>query len=186
MNRRRKSRNTGLEISIDSLIDIFMNVLGILIFYAMIIALYGGTPKLESESSIEKPEVKSQTVHLAQEREVSTDPVFVHASLTGIRLVDLDNSSLTYRYYQRQSSGSSLKLTPITSSSASKQEITAFLEKLTPSKNHVVILLHPKRVQDYSWIRKQASERGLESGWEDYERSELTFGSSGQTMNSVQ
>lgn len=186
MKRLYPAQRDGIELSFDSLIDVFMNILGILIMYAMVIALYGDTSGDKNKELPKRSSTNTVTVNLAEERLVSTDPVFIHLDGKDIRLINPNDSSTYSKYYNVSRFGESEELDPIPGSSASDVDILFFLNDISPTENHVIILMHESGVGSYAKVRKMIANKGIESGWFLYERKDIRFGPGGQSLNSVQ
>lgn len=185
MKRIYPVQRERIELSFDSLIDVFMNILGILIMYAMVIALYGDASDDNSKQA-PKDATKTAVVNLAEERLVSTDPVFIHLDGDDIRLVNPFDSSSQSKYYNVTRSGESEVLSPVPGASASDVDILFFLNGISASANHVIILMHESGVGSYAKVRKMIADKGIESGWFLHERKDIRFAPGGQSLNSVQ
>jgi hypothetical protein len=163
-----------------------MNILGILIMYAMVIALYGDASGDKNKEAPKEITAKTTTVNLAEERLVSTDPVFIHLDGKDIRLINPAERGTYSKYYAISESGASTNLIPIPGASASNVDILFFLSGISRTDNHVIILMHESGVESYAKVRQMVAKAGIESGWYLYQGKDIRFGPGGQSLNSVQ
>jgi hypothetical protein len=194
---RRSSR--AVELSIDSLIDVFMNVLGVLMITAVVVAL--ATPgtvaqkdqkqpeKVQPQESTQEPQRQSQPavqLSLPQVELANTDPLYMLLTSEGIRAFTGADLSLTQQYFTVLELGDSIRLAAIPGRVMGVSEIRTWLRSFNPSFHHVTAVITPGGVGYYRELRRVAAAEGFRSGWMDHDSDIITIGSSGRSGALVQ
>lgn len=192
---KRSMRRAGSNVlSLDSLIDVFMNILGILIISAIAISL---SPQTEPSPSNSKSNIanlnkatknkpKIATIYLPSQETVSTIPLYMYVDSEGVRPIDMVDSQYLSKYFSIIYDGGSRRLTPVRGSVLVKDDLTGLLRNISGLDRHIVMLVKPDGIKHYKGIRALASDLGIRSGWTSFTESQIIIGPGGQSMNVVQ
>lgn len=191
----RKKRGSGsYELSLDSLIDVFMNALGILMLTAITIAV-ALPQQQQSKTEHSKPRTannpkssqsKQAEVYLAEEATVSTRPLYLLLSGDGARPVDPGNASISDPYFSTSTQGDTDILSPIQNRTLSLNESRRLLSSLSGAERHIVFLVRQDGAKHYRALRVLSTNNNIRSGWMVYERSDVHLSSEGSSFNQVQ
>ncbi|NQV11623.1 MAG: hypothetical protein HQ527_10745 [Cyanobacteria bacterium] len=200
MVSRRPRRRAAVELSLDCLIDVFMNVLGVLMITAMVIALSArgpGQSTAKEETAKEetpKPEpapppvVKSAPIRLLlpQLEESFTQPLYVLLTAEGLRPVNGSDLSELERYFLLEEMGTSLRMEPRPGQVMGRDAFQQWLRGFDPSNRHVTALIRPDGVRFYRDLREITAAAGFRSGWLDHQTNTVVLGSGGRSGSDVQ
>jgi hypothetical protein len=202
---RRSGRQGHTELSFDSLIDVFMNVLGVLMLTAVVMALSvrGGpssapeqrepaaaapapplpTPLPQRTQPPRRPPVQ---LRLPQVREVGTEPLFVFVSADGLRPLGLGGEGLLQRYFFVTAEQGQLVLDPRPASVMSAGAFRNWIRTYSTSRHHIVAVVSPDGAERYREVREAARAAGFRSGWLEHLGGPLRVGEGGRKGESVQ
>ena len=183
---RRASNTNCYELSLDSLVDVFMNVLGILMLTAISIAITVPAHKPESEqrktsTQTSKDDEEPAVVYLAEERTVATQPYYLLLQSDGARPIDPANISASYPYFNIVRTSDEDRLSPLAGKVLSLAQYKQIVSSISPQERHVVFLVKPQGAALYRQLREITSEAGVQSGWTTWELNEIGLTSSGGT-----
>lgn len=198
--KRRWGQGSSTALSFDSLIDVFMNVLGVLMITAVVLALStsGRTPSPQKPQSeaMTPPEPVSPPVNskpepairlsLPQVREAGTRPLYVLISKDGIRPFsggDLDTTGL---YFDILELGSNLVLEPLAGQVMGAAELRSWLGQHDSTQRHLTAVIKPEGAGYYRDVRRIAAEAGFRSGWISHEGDSVVLGEGGRSGSLVQ
>jgi hypothetical protein len=194
--RKSPRKNHSASLSLDSLIDVFMNILGILIIAAITIAILPqeeadtDSPSKQAEQSPKKKKVVTEkpvaTVYLASQENVNTIPFYVYLDSEGARPIDLLNQSSLSRYFSIEYVGESTKLKALPGAVWNEKQRKLDLGQISGLERHIFMLVKPNGVRHYKDVRSSANLLGIRSGWSSFEDSHIYFGPGGRSMNTVQ
>lgn len=196
--KRQFQRRASTGLSFDSLIDVFMNVVGVLMITAVVLALTVSnrqagaelpplsTPVQEAPTPPPAPARAPAQLVLPQVREASTRPLYLLITGDGIRPFDGQDLDTTSRYFRVEDFGDSLELTPSPGRVMSAADFRNWLERHDPSERHLTAAITPDGVGYYREVRTIAADAGFRSGWLDHEGPTVTLGSGGRTGVLVQ
>lgn len=202
---RRNGGRGDTELSFDSLIDVFMNVLGVLMLTAVVMALSvrGGpspAPKQrEPAATAPAPPVRPplpQTtqptrrppvqLRLPQVRDVGTEPLFVFVSGDGLRPLGLGDEGLLQRYFFVTAEQGQLVLHPRPTSVMSAGAFRDWIRQYNTGRHHIVAVVSPDGAERYREVREAALAAGFRSGWLEHQGGPLRVGDGGRKGESVQ
>lgn len=200
MVSRRARHRAGVDLSLDSLIDVFMNVLGVLMITAMVVALSArgpGQSTAKEETAKEetaKPEPEPPRVakpepirlQLPQLQQSFTQPLYVLLTAEGLRPVDSSDLSQLQRYFVLEEMGSSLRMEPRLGQVMGRDAFQQWLRGFDPSQRHVTALISPDGVRFYRDLRAVTAAAGFRSGWLDHQTNMIVLGSGGRSGSDVQ
>ncbi len=196
VNQRSRRRSGGADLSFDSLIDVFMNVLGVLMITAVVLALAApgrnSSPQPPSPQPpaspppITQPEQPAARLSLPQVQEATTSPLYVLITSDGIRPFSGDDLETTGRYFSLTDLGSALQLQPISGRVMSAGELRLWLRQYDPGLRHLSAAISPDGTGYYKEVRTIAAEEGFRSGWLTHESDGVVLSSGGRTGSLVQ
>ncbi len=200
MGVRRHKQRGDVGLSMDSLLDVFMNVIGVLMITAVVLALsvreqsegaaasISKVPIKDSQPSRQETPRKPIRLILPEAEDVNTLPLYLLVTGEGIRPVNGDNSDVTDRYFSRSYNQitESLVLDPIPGLVISREELQDWLRSHNPSSWHVMAIITPGGTRYYRDLRKLVTQEGFRSGWTPHEGSQIVFGSEGDDGRTVQ
>ncbi|MCT0218555.1 hypothetical protein KQ304_05995 [Synechococcus sp. CS-1329] len=196
VKRQARRRSGGAELSFDSLIDVFMNVLGVLMITAVVLAL--ATPGQQSRPQPQapspprstpaepEPDVPAVRLSLPQVQNASTRPLYLLITGDGIRPFSTDDLETVDRYFVSRDLGSSLELQPIPGRVMGEAELRSWLRQHDSGLRHVTAAITPEGIRYYRQVRTIAAEEGFRSGWLNHQGDSVILGSSGRTGSLVQ
>lgn len=202
VNRRPRGR-AGVELSLDSLIDVFMNVLGVLMITAVVIALSArdpGSSASPSETSPPEPvpdlpaaappapvaRPEPIRLQLPQVQASITEPLYVLLTSEGLRPVNGTGLEELERYFNLQNIGSSLQLVPRPGEVMGRGEFQQWLKGHDPIDRHITALVRPDGVEFYRDVRAISADAGFRSGWLDHQGDTIVLGRGGRSGSDVQ
>jgi hypothetical protein len=197
VKRRGRSRTTAVNLSFDSLIDVFMNVLGVLMITAVVMALAvpgdvsspkptpptpPSLPTLPAPPRTASPRVR---LSLPQVKEATTDSLFVLVTEEGIRPFSSDPSSIVQNYFSITDLGGSLRLEVLPGRVMDESSFRGWLRTFSPDERHVTAAVTPGGAKYYREVRRVAEEEGFRSGWLEQEEEVIVIGSEGGRTGSL-
>ncbi|WP_094556412.1 hypothetical protein [Synechococcus sp. 1G10] len=196
VKQRGRRRSGAAELSFDSLIDVFMNVLGVLMITAVVLALaapgrvsnpQAPTPQPPvAPPPITQPERPAARLSLPQVQEAATSPLYLLITGDGIRPFSGDDLETTGRFFSLTDLGSSLQLDPIAGRVMSAEELRSWLRQHDPGSRHLSAAITPDGTGYYKEVRTIAAEEGFRSGWLAHEGDGVVLSSGGRTGSLVQ
>lgn len=198
--KRRRRQGLTTALSFDSLIDVFMNVLGVLMITAVVLALStsGRAPSPQSRlnETTAPPEPLSPPVStnaepairlsLPQVREAGTRPLYVLISQDGIRPFSGDDLETTGLYFERVELGRNLVLQPLAGQVMGASELRSWLGQHDPTLRHLTAVITPEGAGYYRDVRRIAAAAGFRSGWLSHEGDSVVLGEGGRSGSLVQ
>lgn len=191
MIRKRTQRDSD-NISLDSLVDIFMNVLGILMLTAIFLAI--SQPESSKNKRITEKKLTSEKephdtniLYLAEAHDVDTVPFYFHLSSEGVRPVDPSRVETSSPFFNISENGTDSTLLPAPGQVIRSIEYDRFISSISARERHIVFLVDRLGVSHYRTLRQKAVSYGIESGWIPWEQPLIRLTTSGgTTINSVQ
>lgn len=205
---RRSGRQGHTELSFDSLIDVFMNVVGVLMLTAVVMALSvrGGpspapetrepaqaapppppTPQPQPPPPVSQPPRRPPVqLRLPQVREVGTEPLFVFVSADGLRPLGLGDEGLLQRYFSVTALQGQLVLEPRPASVMSAGAFRDWIRTYSTDRHHIVSVVSADGAERYREVREAALAAGFRSGWLEHQGGPLRVGEGGRDGRSVQ
>lgn len=199
---RRAFRRTrkSIDLSIDSLIDVFMNVLGVLMITAVVLALAtpsniskddkrdntDSRPVQQEETSPNQSMRPAVQLSLPQVETAATNPLYLLLTSEGIRAFSSADPAFTQQYFTMLDVGDSIRLLAIPGRVMGVSEIQAWLRNHNPATRHVTAVITPGGEGYYRQLRQLASDEGFRSGWMDHDSESITLGSDGRSGSLVQ
>jgi biopolymer transport protein ExbD len=202
---RRSGRQEHTELSFDSLIDVFMNVVGVLMLTAVVMALSvrsGPSPAPETQEPAQAapppPQPQPQPpvtqaprrspvqLRLPQVREVGTEPLFVFVSADGLRPLGLGDECLLQRSFSVTALAGQLLLEPRPASVMRAAAFRDWIRTYSTERHHIVAVVSPDGAARYREVREAALAAGFRSGWLEHQGGPLRVGEGGRDGRSVQ
>ena len=190
---KKPSTSSKYELSLDSLVDVFMNVLGMLMLTAISVAISLPPRSNPSESSrdvnpkVDKRPSPQADVYLAEERTVETQPFYIYLRSDGARPVDPAGAISSSGYFDISTDVATDVLRPTEGAVLTLGEYSRVVSQLSPEERHVVFLIDSSGVGYYRRLREIVSARGIQSGWTVWDKGDIRLTSEGGTsINSVQ
>ena len=197
---KRSSRPNDVGLSMDSLIDVFMNVIGVLMITAVVLAL---TVNEQSDATKSEPALTPKTppprqnlppppepvrLTLPQAMEASTKPLYVFVNREGIRAVNGNDPNVRARFFSIDYNPitESLILNAIPGSVMGSDDLRRWLRAHGPSTHHLTAIINPDGAGFYKELRQLVSQEGFRSGWVPHEGATIILGSGGRSGNTVQ
>jgi hypothetical protein len=196
VNRRSRHRVAAEGLSFDSLIDVFMNVLGVLMITAVVLAL--ATPGQQSSPqetaapppqpppAVTVPERPPVQLSLPQVEEAATRPLYLLVTGDGIRPFSGDDLATTSRYFNISDLGMQTVLRPIPGRVMGSGELRSWLRQHDPASTHLTAAITPEGAGYYREVRSIAAAEGFRSGWLDHDGDEVVLGPGGRSGSLVQ
>lgn len=196
VNRRNRHCAAAEGLSFDSLIDVFMNVLGVLMITAVVLTL--ATPGQQSSPqetaapppqpapAVTVPERPPVQLSLPQVEEAGTRPLYLLVTGEGIRPFSDDAMEATSRYFGLTDLGMQTLLRPIPGQVMSAGELRTWLRQYDPSLRHLTAAITPEGAGFYREVRSIAAEEGFRSGWLAHEGDTVVLGPRGRSGSLVQ
>lgn len=182
----RKTPHVAPLLSVDSLVDIFMNAFAIVMFSSIALALSLGPQSIikdETQKVVKQP--KTVRLKLPLTRNVSTVPIYIWMRSDGIKVIN-DNSTLQWKTTNRIDIDGQIKVEPILNSSISSDELNNMSKILNKSENHIIFLVHPEGVKYFKQAREIFEGSKVPSGWIPWSQDVLFLVNSGRTHSEVQ
>jgi len=196
VNRRSRPVTSASGLSFDSLIDVFMNVLGVLMITAVVLALATAetqpttTESPDQQEPSPPPPIPSKPaavqLSLPQAEEVLTKSLYLLVTGEGIRPFSDDDYTTTSQFFDLTDLGDGTLLQPISGRVMSSNELRLWLRQHDPSLRHLTAAITPEGAGFYREIRNIAASEGFRSGWLDHEGDFVTLGPGGRTGSLVQ
>lgn len=195
MNRRGRQRSAAASLSFDSLIDVFMNVLGVLMITAVVLALAAPGQQSTQEAAakppppppaVTAPERPAVRLSLPQVEEAATSPLYLLITGEGIRPFSGDDLETTSRYFGLTNLGMQTLLRPVPGQVMSSGELRSWLRQYDPSLRHLTAAITPDGAGFYREVRTIAAEEGFRSGWLAHEGDTVIVGPGGRSGSLVQ
>jgi hypothetical protein len=186
MNQKRANFTTP-RLSVDSLVDIFMNAFAIVMFSSIALALsLGPQKKMALEEAPERNNQKRTVkLRLPETRDVSTNPVFIWMRPDGVKIIN-ENPRLEQLTTNQMKLTDQIQVDPISNVSISLDEARDLAGQINITKNHVIFLVHPGGVKYFKQFREIFEQSGVPSGWIPYSKDVVFLGSSGRSPREVQ
>lgn len=200
MGVRRSRSKVEIGLSMDSLLDVFMNVVGVLMITAVVLALSvsqkkqgfataisqkSNTAPLQSESAAPP---KPLILTLPQAEDATTLPLYLLVTGEGIRAANGNDTLIADRYFTSEYNQvtESLVLDPIPGVVMSREELQAWLRSHSPASHHLMAIITPDGARFYKDVRKVVTQEGFRSGWTPHEGPQIVFSSEGNDVRTVQ
>lgn len=181
-----KNKIEAASLSVDSLVDVFMNAFAIVMFASIALVLQLGTSRVAESKSTEKDNTSTQLeLRLPASRDVQTNPVYLWLREDGIKVIS-GNNSLSYRTTIQTSENNQDEVRPLTGSYISTEELSAYGRLLDRSKNHVIMLVHPLGIKHYKNAKQTLEQTGILSGWIVFKDDVVYLGENGRSPTEVQ
>lgn len=181
----RKIAHLVPQLSVDSLVDIFMNAFAIVMFSSIALAL-----SLSPQSNLKDKAKQSNLattikLKLPLTRNVSTNPIYIWLRADGVKVVN-DSSNLQWKTTNQTDIDGQIKVEPILNSSVSTIELSDMSKKLNTSTSHIIFLVHPEGVKYYKEVREIFERWQVPSGWIPWSQDIIFLTSSGRSASEVQ
>lgn len=198
VKRQARRRAGGTQLSFDSLIDVFMNVLGVLMITAVVLALASSRQDKESRQKSQapspppalpaeaKPDAPTIRLSLPQVQDASTRPLYLLITGDGIRPFSGDDLETTARYFVVNEQESSLELQAMPGRVMGESELRSWLRQHDANLRHLTAAITPEGVGYYKQVRTIAADEGFRSGWLNHQGDSVFLGSSGRTGSLIQ
>ncbi|WP_157665431.1 hypothetical protein [Cyanobium sp. NIES-981] len=178
------------------MIDVFMNVLGVLMITAVVLALAAQDentsrrkqekPSTPPPATQTKPKVAPARLSLPQAQEVDTRPIYLFINAEGIRAFSGDDMATTGQYFAITDLGMQTLLQPVAGQVMTAGKLRRWLRQNDPSLRHVIAAITPEGSGFYLEARRIASEEGFRSGWVAHEGNSVVLGPGGRSESLVQ
>lgn len=179
----------SLNLSLESMVDVFMNALGVVMLMGLGLALAPVTNKISSDSSSTKEATDTNQSVLKYKipvaRHAASKPFFVYVDADGYRTIDAD-PRIEQRYFSSTSYSNAIVYTPIGNAITSISEIEKVVFTLDKNGRHAMILLAPNGLDNYERIVNALTAQGFSSGWLPLQSKEVVFSSTGRSTKEVQ
>lgn len=193
---RRTRHRAAPSLSFDSLIDVFMNVLGVLMITAVVLALATAGKQQSVQKDTEQPPQPPPApimpqrppveLSLPQVEVATTMPLYLLVTREGIRPFSGEDIVTTSRFFILSDLGDRVLLEPIPGMVMGSSEMRAWLRQYNPSQFHLTAAITPDGAGYYREIRSIAFAEGFRSGWLYHEGDMVTWGPGGRTGSLVQ
>lgn len=184
----------------DSLLDVFMNVLGVLMITAVVLALVvrdqkgmaptAGAPLPETPTARPDrlPPTPPIVLTLPQAEEASTIPLYLLITEEGIRAANGDDPSVPERYFYVASHPyiDSRILDGIPGEVMTKEDLQTWLRIHSQDSRHLMALITPDGASYYNEVRQLATQEGFRVGWLPHQGNRVILGSGGRDGRTVQ
>lgn len=184
MNYRRIAR-LAPELSVDSLVDIFMNAFAIVMFSSIALALSLSPQNNLNDKAKQTNLTTTIKLKLPLTRNVSTDPIYIWIRADGAKIINY-SSHLQWKTTNRTGIDGQIKVEPILNSSISPNELNYMAKNVNIIKSHIIFLVHPNGVQHYKEVREIFERSNVPSGWIPWSQDTVFLTSSGRTPSEVQ
>lgn len=196
IRRFRRRSQSGTELSMDSLIDVFMNILGVLMITAVVMALALPSTKTRSEASkknISVPATQAETdqgqiaeLRLPRVEKANTKAIYFFLSKDGVREFSVGDTEASGRYFDETELSDSTRLRPIPGRVMGINEISASLDRYSPLERHMTAVITSDGIGYYKEIRALGRAKGFRVGWMQHQTDYIDIGSNGRTGDLVQ
>ncbi len=196
IRRSRRRAQSDTELSMDSLIDVFMNILGVLMITAVVMALALPTTKTRSEASKKNTSVPATHAETNQDQvaelrlprveKANTKALYFFLSKDGVREFSVGDTENSGRYFNETELSDSTRLSPIPGRVMGIDEISASLDRYSPLERHMTAVITSDGIGYYKEIRALGQAKGFRVGWMQHQTDYIDIGSNGRTGDLVQ